>query len=527
MNNLDKKAAHAFTDGRKNGGSRRMFLRGAAGAVLAIPFLGSIAPKESSAGSVGKARRFVAFGTSHGGVRSTNMLPAQSTLTDTLSYAGQNVRRGDLVLDVALGKASLSPVISGASTVLTQSLASKMNLLRGLDVARYIAHNSGSHLGNVTSSTLPTQEPLVRPTIDQILAYSDAFYPSVPKLRSMNVAASNSISVGRQNPTDIDSPLQTTPGSDSVFDLFNAVYTPPDPREIKRPPVVDSVLADYKRIRNGKRISQADRDRLDAHIARLDDLDASLNAVQSCGLVKPPSEEPIGPYHGDYFTNPDTQAKFINAYADVMLVALSCDTCRIGTISAEVLMDYAGPDEWHNDIAHRADQTTPLDPFPNVNAQEYIRDSSQQFFERIYLRFISQLDAIDDGDGQTLLDSSLVAWTQEAGIRTHDNLDLMIVLAGSGAGTMKTGNFCDYRDLTGPKMYEASNDESHVGLMLMQYHGSLLQAMGLDPASYEEGEYGGYGPMVHNQGDFWWFPPEPWTEQVKHAAHDFLPFLKA
>ena len=524
MNHLDKKAAHAFTDERKNGGSRRMFLRGAAGALLAIPFLSSVAPRESAAGPSGKARRFIAFGTNHGGVRSTNMLPAQSTLTDTLAYAGQNVRRGDLVLDVNGGLASLSPVLAGDSSVFTQALASKMNVLRGLDVARYIAHNEGCHLGNVTSND-PAGTPLMRPTIDQILAYSDAFYSSVPKVRSMNLASVGSISVGRQNPTDTASPLQTMPSSHSVFDLFNAVYTPPDPNEVKRPPVVDSVLADYKRIRNGQRISKADRDRLDAHIARLEDLEASLNAVQSCGTVEPPVDDPTGPYIGDWFTNPDTQARYLNAYADVMLVALSCDTCRIGTISSDILMDYTGPD-YHQDIAHRADQTTPQDPFPTLNAQDAIRDGSQRFFERVYLRFIAALDAVDDGDGQTLLDSSLVSWTQESGIRTHDNLDWPVVLAGGAAGSLQTGSFCDYRNMAGAKLYEGSNDESRIGLMLMQYHGTLLQAMGLTPESYEESEYGGYGPMIDYNGDSW-FPHDLWGESTKQAAHDFLPFLKA
>jgi hypothetical protein len=521
MNHLDKKSARV-TDG--NGGSRRMFLRGAAGALLAIPFLTSVAPKSSVAGPANKTRRFIAFGTNHGGVRSTNMLPAQGMLTDTLAYAGHNVRRGDLVLDVNGGVAALSPVLSGASTVFTQALANKMNVLRGLDVARYIAHNEGVHLGNVTSND-PSGTPLMRPTIDQILAYSDTFYPAAPKVRSMNLAAVGSISVGRQNPNDVGSPLQSMPSSHSVYDLFNAVYTPPDPDEVKRAPVVDSVLEDYKRISNGQRISKADRDRLDAHIARLEDLEASLAAGQTCGEIEPPSDDPTGPWIGDWFTNPSTQARYLNAYADVMLVALSCDTCRIGTISSDILMDYTGPD-YHQDIAHRADQSTPQDPFPTLNAQDAIRDGSQRFFEQVFLRFVDELDKMRDADDQPMLDSSLVAWTQESGIRTHDNLDWPVVLAGGAAGSMTTGSFCDYRNMSGAKLYEGSNDESRVGLMLMQYHGTLLQALGMDPASYEEGEYGGYGPMIDYSGDEW-FPHGLWSENIKHAAHDFLPFLKA
>ncbi len=510
---------------KTNGASRRMFLRGIGGAVLAIPFLESlVSKKESTAAPSGAPRRFIAFATGHGGVRSTNMFPAQATLTQNLSYAGYNVRRGALTLNVQNGVASLSPVLSASSSVFTQALASKMNVLRGLDVARYIAHNEGCHLGNVTSND-PSGTPLMRPTIDQVLAYSTKFYSSVPKVRSMNLAATGSISVGHENPSDPNSPLQSMPSSHSVYDLFDAVYTPPDPNEVVRPPVVDSVLADFKRVRDGSRISKADKDRLEAHISRLEDLEASLNAGQTCGTVEGPTEDPTGPWVGDYFTNPDTQAKYVNAYADVMAIALSCDTCRIGTISSDILMNYTGAD-YHQEVAHRADQSTPQDPLPNVNAQDHIRDGSQRYFERVFLRFIEKLDGIDDGNGATLLDSSLVTWTQESGIRTHDNLDWGVVMAGAATGALTTGSFCDYRNMSGATLYEGSNDESHIGLMLMQYHGTLLQALGLDPTDYEESEYGGYGPMIDYNGDSW-FPHDLWSEPVKHAAHDWLPFLKA
>src|SRR5690606_16308287 len=97
----------------------------------------------------------------------------------------------------------------------------------------------------------PSGTPLMRPTIDQVLAYSTKFYPTAPKVRSMNLAAINSISVGHENPSDPNSPLQTMPSSHSVYDLFDAVYTPPDPNEVVRPPVVDSVLADFRRVRDG------------------------------------------------------------------------------------------------------------------------------------------------------------------------------------------------------------------------------------------------------------------------------------
>lgn len=66
---------------------------------------------------------------------------------------------------------------------------------------------------------------------------------------------------------------------------------------------------------------------------------------------------------------------------------------------------------------------------------------------------------------------------------------------------------------------------SWFGLTWNQYYGTVLQAMGLAPAEYEESSYGGYGPMFssNDYGD----AAVNWPETVRHAAHEMLPFLKA
>src|SRR5690348_7300000 len=127
--------------------NRRMWLRGAAGFLMAIPFLPSVAT-EKEARAAGGAKRFIALGTQHGAVWSQRMVPPDATLTQKATYAGHEVRRGNLVLDVANGIAGLSPVLSADAGKLTQAIAQKMNVLRGLDVTFYLAHHRGGHLGN-------------------------------------------------------------------------------------------------------------------------------------------------------------------------------------------------------------------------------------------------------------------------------------------------------------------------------------------------------------------------------------------
>jgi hypothetical protein len=304
--------------------SRRLFLRGAGGALLAIPWLESIAGAQTAP----KKRRFVALATGHGGIRGTNMHPAQATLTEAVTYAGHQVRRGALTLSVENQLARLSPVLSGSSGVFTQRLASKMNVLRGIDTPFYIAHTDGIHLGNLGNSANVPREALLRPTIDQVMAFSNSFYATPPKVRSVN-AGYNSISFSRQNPADPNSPVQRNPGTPSSLNVFDQIYTPPTGPAPRRP-VVDQVLADYRRLRGSTRLSSGDRTRLDAHIARLADYEARLNAVQSCGTVARPARDFVDAIR-TAGTSPVAVAQAWALFTDLAVIAFSCDTTRIFT----------------------------------------------------------------------------------------------------------------------------------------------------------------------------------------------------
>ena len=75
--------------------NRRMFLRGASGVSLAIPFLPSLLSRTfASENPIQVKPRFFALRTSHGEVWGGNMYPEDTVLTQTLQYAGRTVRHG-------------------------------------------------------------------------------------------------------------------------------------------------------------------------------------------------------------------------------------------------------------------------------------------------------------------------------------------------------------------------------------------------------------------------------------------------
>lgn len=511
------------------GTSRRTFLRGALGFTLALPFLPSVAPRSAKADANPSTRkRFVAIGTEHGGIWQSNMYPGDATLTDTSSYAGRTIRRGDLALDASGGTARLSPVLSGSSSVLTPALAAKMNVLRGLDVTFYMGHNRGGHLGNYADNdgNLQGEQGLSHmPTIDQVMAWSTNFYGSLGSIKERSlVIGSNRMSWGYSNPSTHSGEVQAISSEFDSMALFNKIFVPPDTGMEKRAPVVDLVLEDYQRLRNtNRRLSSGDKHRLDDYLDRLAELQRKLEVQASCGDVEPPTQSTYDVInaHSDFSLDPDAQTQAYQLFNDVIVAAFTCDTSRIATLRISDIFS-SDPEDWHQGVAHQAS-------VPDGVKQQIIADSYQRVFEGVYLDLIAKLDAVDDVTG-TLLDGSLVQWTHECGPNTHTPIELPVVTAGGAGGYLKTGQYADYRDMTrkGDVSSDTSAIDSHIGLVYNQWLGTALQSMGLDPSEYESGGHGGYGAIrMSPDGESWYSGYQKYNDTDLSVMSEPLPFLKA
>ena len=507
--------------------SRRHLLRGAAGFTLALPFLPSLLDREAKAGPppAGQNPFFVGFGTDHGGLWGANMFPSDASLTEKATYGGHEIRRGALALGDVSGKVGVCPVLSAASDKLTPALLAKMNVMRGLDIPFYVAHNTGGHLGNYARNDGNGGDgkfvnDFPRITIDQVMAWSPSFYPDLSSvlLRSMTIGGAH-MCYGWSSPTTKSGTIDDVKADISSLALFNKIFVPPVDPSAQRAPVVDRVLEDYKRLRNGnRRLSASDKQRLDDHIDRLAELQRKLSVSVSCGVIMPPSKDSVSLIvDSDYSINPSKQKEFYTLMNDVIVAAFVCGTSRIATIRADnIFAAYSG--DWHQEIAHHAHR------LPG-DEQKVLAGANQFFFEEIFLDLARKLDDVDTGSGGTLLDSTLIAWSQESGAYTHENQSMPMVTAGSAAGYFKTGNYADYRNLgsvVDAGGYEGALEVTHAGLSHSQWLGSVLQAMGVPPSEFEQDGVGGYGYQFVGPDYAKHYDPK-----VFEHMSDIVPFLKA
>jgi hypothetical protein len=503
---------------------RRMFLRGAAGFTLALPFLPSLVSEKEARAAI-PPRRLIALATGHGGIWQPNMYPAEGTLTQTGTYAGREVRRGDLNLEIAGGVASLSPVLSADSAKLTSGIVEKMNLLRGLDVTFYLAHHSGGHLGNYAAnagngSDAQAIQSKPRQTIDQMLAWSDTFYGDLGSIleRSL-VMGAGGLSYGYSSPATQSGNIQPISAETDSLALFNKIFVPPkDPNQ--RPAIIDRVLEDYKRLRgSNRRLSSQDKQRLDDHIERLDELERKINVAASCGEIMPPGGSSLDEVGSSFDVDPEAQKRFWQLMNDVIVAAFACDTTRVVTMHVnQNFSPFVG--DWHQDVAHQA----------NVDAERHalLAEANRRFFEDVYVDLVAKLDTLQGPDGSSVLDNSLVQWTQESGCMTHDPVEMCVVTAGSAGGFFQTGSYCDYRNL-GKTGHQATNGNlvsSHIGLVYNQWLGNVLQSMGLSPSEFEQGGYGGYGEVLLST-EGWYAGYDKYGNDELGGMSEILPFLKA
>lgn len=510
--------------------TRRQFLVGAGGATLALPVLPSLLTETAYGADPTFTRRprLFVLATDHGGAFESSMFPSASLLTEQGSiFSDHSFRYGTLSGSVSGSTRSLSPILSADSTRFSAALVGKMNVLYGIDVPFYIAHTTGIHLGNYARNDGNGQDGKdvqddPRPTIDQILAWSPTFYPDIDSIRERAMVVSGRpVSFNYSSPASQSGSIASVRGYDSSRELFDRIFVPPDDTMPRRPPVVDRVLESYRTLRNGnKRLSAADRQRLDDHMDRIAELQRKLGAQgASCGDITRPTED-ADDYRGN---DPESAARWGQLYNDVFAAAFACGTSRIGVLdfgSTESFVSYGG--DWHQDVAHK---------WQDQGSQTSLVTSYQRLFETVFLDLAAKLD-VEEAPGMTYLDNSLLVWTQESGMETHGSASIPIVTFGSAAGFLRTGQFIDYRrtENRASTFDPGAGNDQVLGLLHSQFLATMLRAMGLPPSEFERWGHKGYGVPSLTGED--WTPPyrqhyESTSSRYFQMASDVLPMLGA
>jgi Protein of unknown function (DUF1552) len=496
--------------------TRRMFLRSAGGALLGLPFLPSLLPRGVHAGVGNAPCRFIAMQSQSGqlvGDFWPTLAPTGYQTRDQM-YGGAR-SDGTVALhepvpgsDARWGRLS---DFAGAplSTVLTDGLEpfyEKLLLLRGLDYLQGTSHGGGMMLGNyancASGGEFESRGLGWMPTIDQVLAYSDAFYPTTPRARSLALATGSPETISNTDYGIAGGPVETVypylQPQHLWEDLFGDFMEPGMPTEHPNRKLVNAIYDDYARLRQNRRLSAADRAALDRHMSFIDDLENELANGVAAGCTKPDQ-----PAIYDDLEYPwqevgiDNFQRAVELLVDISAAAIRCDMTRIVTMQLQMaITDAAGAlatsyhssddvaGDWH-DFAHDA-LAEELDRAHIISLNRWVG-------QMVFRRYLEQLD-VEEAEGRTYLDNSLVYWGGELSM-DHYVLGMPTVLAGGAGGRLQTGYYVDYTQLAGSY---ANAGIMPWGVLIpgLPHHrllATILQAMGLQPSDYERDGLPGYG----------------------------------
>ncbi len=574
--------------------SRRHLLQGAGGFALALPFMPSLM-SQAHAQSIPKPKFLVLMAHGHGGVSAENTYPVNATvsanLTSSTLYAAMNgapkhdivsgdllslkrthaqtaASRSQVIKDFDNGAARISPMIG---SFVPDALLAKMNLLCGLDVMCGSGHWAGM-FGNFGNSFGGPPDPAngrsVKqvPTIDYVVSQSNKFYSDADRtlVRAPSLMLGNWGTSFYRSGNDVgENPYRSWNLGDMYDKLFAGVNTKPGQTDPDAP-LVDVLYDDYKRLARGafgpaRRLGKDDRVRLEAHMSNLQEISQRLKAVTSAACTLPTITSTQrndfirgGDVTWDWDSAPPDAAgqladvKAASELFNLMTIqAFLCGTTRIvvRTVSPLLAPDPTYIQDYHHALFHNHF-------VPQI--QEDYMANHRQAFQMAFVDLISKMNATEVLPGVPLLDQSLVYWTAESGVSTHDNLTFPTIAAGSAGGFLKTGQYVDYRNtLVGSGMGYSTgitDPEREVvrlyrGIAQNRWLATICQAMGLDPVDYELKddffddpalpttnrlkfpERGGMAPGYGDSAFKSYF--YSWPEHIVRDMSEVMPLLKA
>lgn len=247
--------------------------------------------------------------------------------------------------------------------------------------------------------------------------------------------------VGRDNPPIID----PSEGFRRLFGSFRPMDSGPDRQALLRRSILDHQLQRFGAI--ATRLPAADRRRFEEHLSHLRDLERRLATMAPAGATCTAPSAPAAAL---------AQRERLRYQADLIASALICGVTRVG------MLIWRG-DTWdHLGISGdfgAGDMTTGDHSLSHTH--DHLRPGTRNFqlatarcrFQAEELAHILQrLNAIPEGGG-TVLDNTLVFWTNELATGFHTHRSVPYVIAGNirdamGAPRLRTGRYLRFPEGT-------------------------------------------------------------------------------
>ena len=411
--------------------SRRSFLRGAGGSLLALPWLESIA---ASAKPMSPAQRLAFYYVPIGIVRrdffpgEQDFVVAKYKGTETERWESPAFKPGHHPLELTK---TLGPLAA---------IKDKVTLITGLD--RTFQNGTDVHAQCAScflSSAAPfsikqSAWPLDR-TLDHIVA--DHVGNSTP-FRTLELSCNSHQNNLESIHFDNISWYGTGNVAPSIRDprkAYRRLFRTEDIRDFRN--ITDLVLEDAHSLR--RELGYSDKQKFGEYFDSIRTIEEQMDKLEKMKseLEEIPMEEPAAARL--------PRGEYIRIMGDLMVAAFQTGLTNVATMMI-------GPERWNTPFMFEGLFDQPMSHHQmSHNQKKFIDELAMvdRFYMEQFAYMLGKMDAVEEADGTSLLDNTLFTYGSGLGDgSTHQYNDLPIIVAGSGGGKFKTGQHVNMPDGT-------------------------------------------------------------------------------
>ena len=227
-------------------------------------------------------------------------------------------------------------------------------------------------------------------------------------------------------------------------------------RQVQQRSVLDFVRDDARSLQ--RKLGARDQEKLEEFLGSVREIEKRIEKSERFGDAPNPAvDTPAG--------IPTGFEEYIQVMFDMMALAFQTDSTRIATfLLANEGSNRAFPEigiaEGHHFLTHHRNQQDMMDKVAEIDG----------FYMRQFARFLDKLEQTKDVDGHSLLHNSMIVYgSGNADGNRHTHVNLPILLAGGGGGTLTPGRFMKVGSKPATNLFLSMADR--LGMKGLERHG--------------------------------------------------------
>lgn len=203
-------------------------------------------------------------------------------------------------------------------------------------------------------------------------------------------------------------------------------------RQEQQRSILDFVLEDARSLQ--RKMTSRDKDKLDEYLTSVREVEKRIQKAEQFGnkVVDPAVPTPPG--------IPPNFEEYIQVMFDMMVLAFRTDSTRIATFllaneGSNRSFEEIGIAEGHHYLTHHRGKEDMIAKVAEIDL----------WYMSQFAQFLQKLEQTKDVDGNSVLHNSMIVYgSGNADGNRHTHVDLPVVLAGGGGGTLTPGRFVKF-----------------------------------------------------------------------------------